>query len=305
MNLLITGGTGFIGSAVVEQLLQRGDCIQIVSRNTKKKQESSLVQMPAAGALFSEKVIASFDGIINLAGESIAGSRWDATIRKRILNSRVAATSCIVDSIRRNQERGLPFPKVLVNASAIGYYGTHPQQRFTESSGSGYGFLADVCRAWELEAVKGESLGIRVVRLRLGHVLERDGGMLPRVATPFSFGMGGYLGDGQQWISWIHRKDLVNIIIQALDNGAWQGVYNACTPYAVTMREFMEVLGTTLGSKSRTRIPALLARILFGEMAEEVLLKGQKVYPKRLLQQGYPFQYNQLSEALADIYPRN
>jgi uncharacterized protein (TIGR01777 family) len=304
VKLLITGGTGFVGRAVASQLLLRGDEIQIVSRNSKNGPNESSIQLPEQGKLFPAEIIASTDCIINLAGESIAGSRWNAAVRKKIIDSRVEITSCIVESILRNQKLGLPYPKVMVSASAIGYYGSHPKQRFTENSGNGHGFLADVCRAWEGEALKAESLGVRVVRLRFGHVLELDGGMLPQVAMPFRFGIGGYLGDGQQWMSWIHRKDLVNLIIQAVDHEEWQGAYNASTPNAVTMQEFMEVLGKALSSKSRTRIPAFLVKLLFGDMAEEVLLKGQRVYPKRLLQKGYKFQYTYLSDALADIFKK-
>jgi len=304
VNLLITGGTGFVGRAVVKQLVSRGNTFQIVSRDSKNHPIDSVVQLPEPGKLFSPATIAGTSCIINLAGESIAGSRWNSVVCQEITNSRVKITSCIVDSILQNQKLGLPYPKVLINASAIGYYGSHPKQRFTESSGNGHGFLADVCRAWEGEALKAESLGVRVLRLRFGHVLGLDGGMLPKVALPFRFGVGGYLGDGQQWMSWIHRDDLVNLILQAVECEEWQGAYNACTPNAVTMQEFMEVLGRVLGSKSRTRIPAFLATILFGDMAQEVLLKSQKVYPKRLLQQGYTFHYPCLFDALTHIFKK-
>jgi len=299
---LLTGGTGFVGGAVADQLILRGRKFQIISRNNKTNQRDSLVQLPVPGQLFPATTIAEAESVINLAGESIAGSRWNARVRHNILHSRVEITSCIVKSIRRNQELGLPYPKVLVNASAMGYYGTHPKQKFTENSGNGHGFLAEVCRRWEDEALKAESLGVRVVRLRFGHVLGRDGGLLAKVAMPFHFGIGGYLGDGQQWMSWIHRKDLVKIILQAVDDETWQGAYNACTPNAVNMQEFMKALGSVLNSKSRIHIPAFLTRLLFGDLAEEVLLKGQRLYPKRLLGQGYEFEYSTLSEALADIF---
>lgn len=304
VSLLLTGGTGFIGRAVADQLILRGSSFQIVSRGNKKNQRDSFIDLPAPGQLFSSAVIAEADRVINLAGENIAGSRWNTRVRHNILHSRVDITSCIVESIRRNQEMGLPYPKVLVNASAMGYYGTHPKQKFTENSGNGHGFLAEVCRRWEDEALKAERLGVRVVRLRFGHVLASDGGLLPKVALPFHFGVGGFLGNGQQWMSWIHRKDLVKIILLVMDDESWQGAYNVCTPNAVSMQEFMAVLGESLGSRSRIRIPAFLTRLLFGDMAEEVLLKGQRGYPKRLLGQGYEFQYNTLSEALADIFAK-
>ncbi|SFM04423.1 TIGR01777 family oxidoreductase [Pelosinus propionicus] len=301
MNLLITGGTGFVGRAVVKQLISRRNSFQIVSRDSKNHSRDFVVQLPDPGKLFTSEVIARTSCIINLAGENIAGSRWNRDVREEILNSRVKVTSCIVNSILQNQKRGLDYPKVLINASAIGYYGSHPKQRFTESSGNGHGFLAEVCRAWEEEALRAESLGVRVLRLRFGHVLGMGGGMLPKVIFPFRFGVGGYIGDGQQWMSWIHYEDLVNLILQAVECEEWQGAYNACSPNAVTMKEFMKFLGRVLGSKSRTRIPAFLATVLFGDMAQEVLLKSQKVYPKRLLQQGYTFKYPCLFDALTNI----
>lgn len=304
MNILVTGGTGFVGRALVDQLGLQGAGIQVVSRRPGINHIGTFIPVPATDGLFSPDVIASVGKVVNLAGESIGGSRWNARVRQQILNSRLEMTRCIVASIRRNQELGLPYPKVLVNASAVGYYGTHPSKTFTEESESGTDFLADVCRRWEGAALQAKSVGVRVICLRFGHILERDGGMLPRVAMPFHFGLGGYLGDGQQWMSWIHRKELIHIILEALDQPEWRGIYNLSTPYAVTMKEFMQVLGHTLGSQSRIHIPAFAARLLFGEMAEEVLLKGQKVFPRRLLDQGYNFKYPQLAEALADIYEK-
>lgn len=302
MNVLVTGGTGFVGKALANQFALQGIVPYIVSRKSTKDSSGTLIALPNKGELFSSKLIGNTSKIINLAGESIAGHRWNPRVREQILSSRVELTRCIVASIRRNQEKGLPYPKVLVNASAVGYYGTHPAKTFTEESENGDDFLANVCQRWEKEALEAESLGVRVVCLRFGHVLESDGGMLQRVALPFRFGVGGYLGDGQQWMSWIHRKELINIILQSLENLKWQGIYNVTTPNAVTMKEFMEVLGKAVGSKSRMCIPSFIVRFLFGEMAQEVLLKGQKVFPKRLLEQGYVFQYPHLIETLGDIY---
>jgi len=302
MKILITGGTGFVGTPLVAELERQGITAMLVSRSNQTNHGTPFIPVPLDGGLFSSDLIGSVSKIVNLAGESIAGSRWNEKVRRRILASRVGMTRSIVESIRRNQEQNLPYPKVLVSASAVGYYGTHPSETFTEQSQSGNDFLADVCHRWETEAYKAEGLGVRVVCTRFGHVLDHDGGMLARVAMPFRFGVGGYLGDGQQWMSWIHRKELINIIMQALENPAWRGVYNLTTPHAVTMKEFMNVLGEALGSKSRMSVPAFAVRLLFGEMAQEVLLEGQKVFPKHLLEQGYVFKFPTLTECLADIY---
>ena len=304
MTVLITGGTGFVGRALVEQFIIHGIMPHVVSRRQTADFSGSFITAPKSGELFPVELIGRVSKVVNLAGESIAGRRWNKSIRGQILSSRVEMTRCLVASMRRNRDLGLPYPKVLVSASAIGYYGTDPCRTFTEDSENGDDFLADVCQRWENEALQAQALGVRVICLRFGHILARDGGMLTPVALPFRFGVGGYLGDGQQWMSWIHRTDLINIILQALEHPLWQGVYNLTAPHAVTMKEFMNVLGKVLGSSSRIRIPSLIARILYGEMAQEVLLKGQKVFPKRLLEQGYIFKYPDLTEALIDIYRR-
>jgi len=305
MTILVTGGTGFIGKALVEELSLKGFIPQLVLRNSGRKTSGNRIEVPKKGELLPSDLISKAAKIVNLAGESIAGRRWNKKVREQILSSRVEMTRSIVASIRRNQEQGLPYPKVLVNASAIGYYGTDFVQSFTEDSEKGDDFLATVCQQWEEEAYQAKTLGVRVICLRFGHVLARDGGMLQRVAMPFRFGMGGYLGDGQQWMSWIHRKEVINIILQCLERENWQGDYNLTTPNPITMKKFMEVVGQVLGSKSRMHVPASLARLLFGEMAQEVLLQGQKVLPKRLLEEGYIFEYPHLLEALLDIYNKN
>lgn len=305
MKVLVTGGTGFVGKALVKELLQRNMQVIVVSRDAKvaeDKEGLSYIGLPLRGALLPPEALNGVQAIVNLAGESIGGRRWNQAVRQRILQSRVSITRCLVESMQRNQEQGISYPRIFISASAIGYYGTDAVRLFTEDSKPGHDFLARVCQQWETEAVQADLLGARVVRLRLGHVLDKDGGMLPRVALPFKLGVGGYLGDGLQWMSWIHRQDVLAVILRALQEESWQGEYNLCAPTPVTMKEFMAVLGETLGSKSRTHVPAVAAKLLFGEMAEEVLLKGQKVYPQRLLQEGYSFLYTHLPEALRAIY---
>lgn len=302
MAILVTGGTGFVGKTLVDQFKLQGILPHIVSRRATIGSSESFISLPSNGELFPSELIGRVSQVVNLAGESIAGRRWNRAVREEILNSRVLMTRCLVASIRRNRDQGLPYPKVFLSASAVGYYGTHPWQVFTEKNENGDDFLAHVCQRWEGEALQAQALGVRVICLRFGQILERDGGMLPRVVLPFRFGLGGYLGDGQQWISWIHRKDLISIILHCLEQVHWQGIYNVTSPNAVTMEEFMEVLGKVVGSKSRTRMPCFMAKLLFGDMAQDILLKGQKVLPKRLLEQGYVFKYPNLRETLTDIY---
>lgn len=302
VSILVTGGTGFVGKELVNQLILHGHIPYVVSRRNRLNASSSFIAPPAKGELFPSEVIGKVSKVVNLAGESITAHRWNREVKEEIVNSRVSMTRCLVASIRRNREQGLPYPKVLINASAVGYYGTHPSQIFTEENKCGNDFLSNVCQQWEGEAMQAQSLGVRVLCLRFGQILERDGGMLPRVAFPFHFGLGGYLGDGQQWISWIHRKEVIDIIRHALDHPNWQGIYNLTSPHAVTMEEFMEVLGKVIGSKSRMRMPNFIPRLFFGEMAEDLLLKGQHVFPKHLLAEEYTFQYPDLFETLSDIY---
>ncbi|SHF18709.1 TIGR01777 family oxidoreductase [Desulforamulus putei] len=300
MNVLITGGTGFVGTTLVKQLMQQNHRVIIGLRRDKQiRGNISYTKIPAAGELFSEEIIGRADAVINLAGHNIAAGRWTAEVKNLILNSRVQLTRQLVKSIERNRAANQPYPKVLLNASAVGYYGQHPSATFDEESPNGEGFLAGVCRAWEQEARQAEDLGVRVARFRFGIVLGPGGGVLERIKMPYRFGMGGYIGDGKQWVSWIHIEDLVHVLILALTDERFRGAFNLCSPRPVTMAELDRHLARALGKTSWTRLPGFVARTLLGEMADELLLNGQRVVPKRLIEMQVPFKYPDIASALA------
>ena len=301
MNILITGGTGFVGAALIPELLKNNYKVIAVTRSARPHKEGvTYIPAPADNELFSPAIIAKADAIINLAGESIGERRWTENVKASIVSSRIGITRQLVKSLQRNKEQGLAYPKVLINASAVGFYGVSPTAVFTEASPSGSGFLAHVCRQWEGEALAAETAGVRVAILRFAMILG-PGGALKRMVTPFIFGVGGIVGSGSQWCSWVHRSDVVKAIQYALDHPL-SGPYSVSSPNAVTMKEFMSTLAHVLGKSSWTKMPAWAARLVFGEMADELLLNGQRVLPQRLTEAGFSFTFPDLKEALADIY---
>lgn len=299
-KILLAGGTGFIGSALAGRLSQLDFTPVILSRNAGND-KGAAATTPDGDGLVPENVFANVEAIVNLAGENI-GQYWTRQIKEKILTSRITATNHIVRAMQRNAAHGLAYPKVLINASAVGYYGNRPRELLTEASENGGGYLARVCREWEQEALRALDLRVRVTILRFGIVLGRNGGALMRMAQPFRWKLGGVIGDGSQYISWVHIADVAHVIHTILERNDMQGVYNVTSPAPVSMAEFMRELGERLQSPSWTRLPGFAARILFGEMAEENLLASQQVLPRRLLDMGYEFLFPTLSEALADIY---
>jgi hypothetical protein len=232
---------------------------------------------------------------VNLAGQSIAENRWTEKEKQEILDSRRLGTQKIVEAISQAN----PKPKVLINASAIGYYGTSETATFDETSPAGNDFLAEVCKVWEAEAQNVKDLGVRLVILRLGIVLG-DGGALAKMLPAFKMFVGGPLGTGKQWFSWIHRDDLVNLIIEALNRPDMEGVFNATAPNPVRMSEFCQVVGEVLNRPSWLPVPGFVPELLLGEGAQ-VVLQGQQVLPKRATNQGFEYQYPTVKQALADI----
>jgi hypothetical protein len=299
MKVAITGATGFVGSRLVEELQARGHQPLILTRN----RDAALKAFPKVEAVAYtptesgswQEAIAGCDGVVHLAGEPIAESRWTPKQKQEILTSRQLSTRKIVEAIAKAN----PKPSVLVNASAIGYYGTSETASFDETSPSSNDFLAEVCQAWEAEAQKVKEAGVRLVILRLGIVLG-DGGALAKMIPPFKLFAGGPLGTGKQWFSWIHRDDLVNLILEALTRKDIEGVLNATAPNPVRMSEFCQVLGKTLNRPSWLPVPSFVPEALLGEGAK-VVLEGQQVLPKRTTSYGFDYQYPTLEQALAEI----
>ena len=293
MNVVVSGGSGFIGTPLVRALLARGDDVAVLSRHPAKVREGRGVGWEAVN-----EAVRGTDAVINLAGENVGEGRWTAARKERILQSRLGATRKLVDAMRTAPER----KRVFVSASAVGYYGLHGDEVLDESAPNGGGFLAEVTREWEAAAREGEVFA-RLVILRFGVVLG-PGGALAKMALPFRFGVGGRVGSGRQWMSWIDRDDVVRMILWALDNEAVQGVYNATAPEPVTNRDFTRALGRALHRPSIMPAPAFALRPFFGQMADEVLLGGQRVMPARAAREGFVFEYPNLSCALAHALGR-
>jgi len=296
MKLILTGATGFIGKALQKILTQKGYEFIILTRQTPKEKTPNGIRYvqwdpPQAGPW--QEAFETTDAIINLAGEPIASKRWTKTQKFKILESRCDATQAIVHGIEKARHK----PKLLINASAVGYYGPHGDEEITEKQPAGNDFLAQTCKAWEAHALRAEDFGLRVVRLRIGIVLDQGGGALEKMIPPFRFFFGGPLGNGKQWMSWIHREDVAGMILFALENDQVRGAFNATAPHPVTMKEFAQTLGSLMHRPSFMPVPALALKILLGEMSE-MLLTGQKVIPEKALAFGYSFRYPNLKQAL-------
>ncbi|QLE57488.1 TIGR01777 family oxidoreductase [Nostoc sp. TCL26-01] len=304
MKVAITGATGFVGTRLVQRLHQEGHQILVLTRNTTSgrrifpSEAFPSVEIVAYAPTNSgawQDAIAGCDGVVNLAGEPIAETRWTPEHKREILNSRQIGTQKIVEAIAKAN----PRPSVLVNASAIGYYGTSETTTFDESSPTGRDFLAQVCQAWEAEAQKVKDAGVRLVILRFGIVLGL-GGALGKMITPFKLFAGGPIGSGRQWFSWIHIDDLVNLIVQALTQPQLEGVYNATAPNPVRMNDLSQTLGQVMNRPSWLPVPAFALEALLGDGAI-VVLEGQQVLPKRALDAGIKYKYASLQPALQDI----
>ncbi|MGY2710067.1 thylakoid membrane protein ThyD [Thermostichus sp. MS-CIW-28] len=302
MRIVITGGSGFIGRRLVARLLEQGDQVLVLTRRLEQARrilgESPNLKLlpydpyqPQAWAAALE----GYEGIVNLAGEPLASSRWTETKKKEIRRSRVETTQALVQALASLNQK----PQVMISSSAVGYYGSHPEgDPLTETDPPAQDFLAEVCQAWEAAARPVEELGIRLAIVRTGIVLGPDGGALGQMLAPFQFFIGGTIGSGKQWLSWIHREDWVSLVCFLLEQGS--GVFNATAPNPVQMEEFCRTLGQVLGRPSWLPVPELALELLLGEAAQ-VVLTGQKVIPQAALQMGFTFQYPQLKEALRQI----
>jgi uncharacterized protein len=300
MKIAIVGATGFVGSRLVEQLQTQGHQVKILTRQpgaaTSRFPQAEVVGYTPLQSGEWQKSISGCDAVVNLAGEPIAEKRWTPAQKQTILDSRKLGTQKIVEAISQAEIK----PQVLINASAIGYYGTSETAKFDETSPAGTDFLAEVCTAWETAAQAVTASGTRLVILRMGIVLGENGGALGKMIAPFSAFVGGPIGSGKQWFSWIHRDDVVKLIITAITDSQMQGVYNATAPNPVTMQDFAHTLGTVMSRPSWLPVPNFALEAMLGEGAI-VVLQGQQVIPTQTLAQGFNFQYPQLQPALTAI----
>jgi uncharacterized protein (TIGR01777 family) len=294
-TVAISGASGLIGSTLATQLVASGLAVRKFTRKDGGGVEA-IHWDPARGALLPEQ-IDGLDAIVHLAGESIAGGRWTRARMAAIRDSRVRGTGLIASTIAKLTHK----PKVLVCASAVGFYGDRGDDAVDESSAPGTGFLADVCQAWEAAARPAVDAGVRVVWLRFGVVLAVQGGALERMLTPFKLGLGGRLGSGRQWMPWIAVTDAVAAIEVALARNDMHGAYNVVAPEAVTNATFTRTLARVLHRPAFLPVPAFALRLAFGRFADEALLAGSKVTPKRLVDAGFRFKWPQLEPALRHV----
>ena len=298
-TVLITGATGFIGTHLVRRLLARGDALIVLTRSPARARKLLGRQVQIASELVALSASTPIDAIVNLAGARILGRPWTRPRRAALLSSRIGTTNALVALAERLERR----PRVLVSASAIGYYGVRGDEPLNEQAAAQPIFQSTLCQQWEQAASAAERLGIRTVTLRLGLVLGRDGGALPTLARPVRMGLGAIIGTGRQWLSWIHVDDTVRLIEFCLDSAPLRGAVNAVAPGAVTHRAFQQQLAATLRRPLWLRIPGPLLRIIMGEMAQ-LLVDGQRVVPAQADSAGFQFRYHDLGTALQQLLGR-
>jgi uncharacterized protein (TIGR01777 family) len=305
MRVFVTGGTGLIGTRLVRRLRERGDEVLALTRRP-----------PAARALFGEGVevvegdpmqagkwmdaVERCDAVINLAGENVFARRWKTKFKELLRDSRLRGTEHVVRALAKDPRRAGGEPKILVNASAIGYYGPHDDEELTEDSPPGSDFLADLCVDWEKAALEAKKDGLRVALVRVGIVLDRAGGALAKMLTPFKLFVGGKVGSGRQWMSWIHHEDMVGLFLLALDDPRASGSLNGTAPNPVTNKEFSKALGRALHRPAILPAPRLALRVVLGEVAH-IIATGQRVLPNVPLRLGYSFKFPTLDGALTSI----
>jgi len=294
MHVAVTGASGLVGSTLVPLLIEGGHRVTRVARG--ETGPDAIVWDPTAAA-WDAAPLAGIDGLVHLAGENIASRRWNETVKRRIRASRVHGTRILCDALAR-----LPSPpKVLVSASAIGFYGQRDDALLDETSEAGEGFLAELVQQWEAATRPAADVGIRVVQLRFGVILSPRGGALAKMLAPFKLGAGGRVGSGRQWWSWIALEDAAGAIEHALLNGTLAGPVNAVAPNPVTNAEFTKTLGRILRRPTILPMPAFAARLALGEMADALLLASTRVAANRLIDSGYAFRHPTLDEALRHL----
>lgn len=294
MNILITGGTGFIGSALCSRLLEENNKIVVLSRHPEKIKSP----IKAIADLNDLKNSDIFDVVINLSGEPIANKRWSDKQKHQIFSSRIDITEKLISYFEKSENK----PKLFISGSAIGYYGIDKTDNVIEEKENGdNSFSSELCQKWEAVALKAEKLGIRTCLLRTGIVLGENGGALSKMLLPFKMCLGGRVGHGKQWMSWIHIDDLIGIILYCINNDNLKGAVNGTSPNPVTNQVFTKTLGVALKRPTIFPMPAIVVKLLMGQMGEELLLAGKKIVPKKALDAGYTFKYKILEEALINV----
>ena len=290
MHILVAGGTGLIGRALVKSLLSDGHIITVLTRQTLRSEERiQYIQQP-------NEIPEDLDAVVNLAGAGLADRRWSEQYKREILSSRIAFTRNLIEHLMR---KGMP--KVFVSGSAIGFYGASDNASFTETDCKGSGFSAELCASWEAEALKAESEHTRVVLLRTGVVLEANAGAYPQMTQSFKFGVSSWMGRGLHWLSWIHIEDMVNAIRHCLDHEHLNGPVNMTAPEPVTHRAFAAAVEACSSTWLKLGLPAPVMRVMLGEMADELLLTGQRVLPNTLTTHDFRFKYPTIASAVSAL----
>lgn len=293
-SFLITGGTGFVGKELCFNLAEKGAKLFILSRNSHQS-TNNIRYVKSFSEISKEKI----DVVINLAGETIA-QRWTKKTKERILNSRISVTSDLIEYIKNSEHK----PSLLISGSAIGFYGNHHIGEFTEDTkpSASMGFAHKVCKSWEDEALKAKKYVERVVLLRTAVVLEKNGGMLAKLLPSFRLGLGSIISNGKQPLSWIDREDLIRLLVFIIENKDINGPINACAPIPSTNETFSRALAKALNRPCFLKVPSFVFRLIFGQMADEIMLSGQKVLPKKALENGFTFLYPTVEESLNKIF---
>lgn len=299
MLVAVSGGTGFIGRPLVDRLLAAGHRVRLLSRSPGSVKPREGVEATAFDAMAGGAApdLTGCEAVIHLAGEHI-DKRWTEPRKQKLTESRLQGTRAVVEGALRSGT-----VRTLVSASGVGIYGPHGDEELDERSPAGRDFLAKLCEAWEAAAFTAQKGGLRTVVVRIGIVLDPEGGALQKMLPPFRLGLGGPLGNGRQWMSWVHLQDLVSVLIHALEKPQVEGVLNGTAPRPVTNAELARALGKALHRPAVMRTPALLIKLLFGEMST-LVVDGQKALPKRTLESGFTFAYPELEGALAEMFGR-
>jgi len=294
MRILITGASGLIGTALQKSFEEKGYEMLLASRSEPKSERD--IQWNADAGFADEDLLRleGLDAVIHFAGESISALRWTDEKKKAIRDSRVHGTRTMIEAFARLEKK----PKVFISASAIGFYGDRGDEEMTETSSVGDTFLSEVSKEWESESRRAEDMGIRTVLLRNGIVLSKDGGALATMMTPFKLGVGGVVGSGKQWMSWVSLDDAVGIVNYALENENLRGAVNVVSPNPVTNEEFTKTLGEVLYRPTFLPLPEFVVNLVFGEMGDALLIDSTRVVPKRLLDSGFKFRYPEIKSAL-------